>query len=225
MKKTFTINISGTVFHIDDDAYERLNNYISQINRHFGNDAEAREIVEDIESRISELFQERVKDGNEVITIEYVEEIIRIMGMPEAFDDAKEGEEPQMKIPGQTHRKLYRDPDDRVLGGVCSGLGAYFNFDPVIIRLIFVALFFGAGSSLLLYLILWIVVPKAYTSAQRLEMRGEEVNINNISKNIKEEVQDVKENYEKFRTNSRSRERMDHAGGILSSIFLSLIHI
>jgi len=225
MKKTFTINISGTVFHIDDDAYERLNNYISQINRHFGNDAEAREIVEDIESRISELFQERVKDGNEVITIEYVEEIIRIMGMPEAFDDAKEGEEPQMKIPGQTHRKLYRDPDDRVLGGVCSGLGAYFNFDPVIIRLIFVALFFGAGSSLLLYLILWIVVPKAYTSAQRLEMRGEEVNINNISKNIKEEVQDVKENYEKFRTNSRSRERMDHAGGILSSIFSAILKI
>ena len=98
MKKTFTINISGTVFHIDDDAYERLNNYISQINSHFGNDSEATEIVEDIESRISELFQERVKDGNEVINIDHVEEIIRIMGLPEAFDDTKETEGPKVKM-------------------------------------------------------------------------------------------------------------------------------
>ena len=221
MKKTFTINISGTVFHIDDDAYERLNNYISQINRHFGNDAEAREIVEDIESRISELFQERVKDGSEVITIEQVDEIIRIMGMPEAFDDAKEGEKPKTRMSRPRERKLYRDPDDRVLGGVCSGLGAYFNIDPVIIRLIFVLLIFlGAGSSLIVYLILWIVVPKASNSAQRLEMRGEEVNINNISKNIKEEIQDVKENYEKYKSSKsyvRGRERMDQAGNVAMS--------
>ena len=226
MKKTFTINISGTVFHIDDDAYERLNNYISQINRHFGSDTEAREIVEDIESRISELFQERVKDGNEVISTEHVDEIIRIMGMPEAFDDAKEGEEPPIKMAHPIHRKLYRDPDERVLGGVCSGLGAYFNYDPVIIRLIFVLLvFLGAGFSLIIYLILWIVVPKASNSAQRLEMRGEEVNINNISKNIKEEIQDVKENYEKFRTNSRGRDRIDHAGNIFGSAFGAIIKI
>ena len=92
MKKTFTINISGTVFHIDDDAYERLNNYIFQINRHFGNDADAKEIVEDIESRISELFQERIKDGSEVITLEQVNEIIVIMGMPEAFAEPNEAE-------------------------------------------------------------------------------------------------------------------------------------
>ena len=219
MKKTFTINISGTVFHIDDDAYERLNSYILQINKHFGNDAEAQEIVEDIESRISELFQERVKDGNEVITIEHVEEIIRIMGLPEAFDDAKEAEEIRVKSPRPRLRKLYRDPDDRVLGGVCSGLGAYFNFDPVIIRLIFVLLvFLGAGSSLIIYIILWIVVPKASNSAQRLEMRGEEVNINNISKNIKEEIQDVKENYEKFKASGKGRDRMDQAGSVASSI-------
>ncbi len=219
MKKTFTINISGTVFHIDDDAYERLNNYISQINSHFGNDSEATEIVEDIESRISELFQERVKDGNEVINIDHVEEIIRIMGLPEAFDDTKETEGPKVKMARPRQRKLYRDPDDRVLGGVCSGLGAYFNYDPVIIRLIFVLLvFLGAGSSLIIYLILWIVVPKASNSAQRLEMRGEEVNISNISKNIKEEIQDVKENYEKFKASGKGRDRMNQAGSVASSI-------
>ncbi len=229
MKKTFTINISGTVFHIDDDAYERLNNYISQINRHFGNDAEAREIVEDIESRISELFQERVKDGSEVITIDQVDEIIRIMGMPEAFDDAKEGEEVKTRISHPRQKKLYRDPDERVLGGVCSGLGAYFNFDPVIIRLIFVLLIFlGAGSSLIVYVILWIVVPKASNTAQRLEMKGEEVNINNISKNIKEEIQDVKENYEKYKSSksyARGRERIDQAGGVAMSGIRAILKI
>jgi len=226
MKKTFTINISGTVFHIDDDAYERLNNYISQINNHFGNNAEAREIVEDIESRISELFQERVKNGIEVITIEQVEEIITIMGMPEAFDDTKEGEKVKEKPPRLQGRKLYRDPDDRVLGGVCSGLGAYFNFDPVIIRLIFVLLvFLAAGSSLIIYLILWIVVPKASNTAQRLEMKGEEVNISNISKNIKEEIQDVKENYEKLKANNRVRGRMDQAGNVLMSVLRAILKI
>ncbi len=227
MKKTFTINISGTVFHIDDDAYERLNNYIFQINRHFGSDADAQEIVQDIESRISELFQERVKDGSEVITIAQVNEIIQIMGMPEAFADT---EEPEIKV--RMHRtrgrKLYRDPDDRVLGGVCSGLGAFFNLDPLIVRLIFVILFFGYGSSIIIYLILWIVVPKAANTAQRLEMKGEEVNITNISKTIKEEIQDVKENYRNFRANQsyiRGRERLDDAGNVVMSVITAILKI
>ena len=227
MKKTFTINISGTVFHIDDDAYERLNNYIFQINRHFGNDADAKEIVQDIESRISELFQERVKDGSEVITIAQVEEIIRIMGMPEAFADAKE-EEVFTKIPRSRSKKLFRDPDDRVLGGVCAGLASYFNIDPIIVRLLFVAFFFGGGSSLIIYVILWIVVPKAANTAQRLEMKGEEVNISNISKTIKEELQDVKENYQNFRANKsyiRSRERLDDAGNVILSILRAFLKI
>ena len=228
MKKTFTINISGTVFHIDDDAYERLNSYILQINRHFGKDPDAGEIVQDIESRISELFQERVKDGSEVITIAQVEEIIRIMGMPEAFEDSNDVEK-KTKIPRSKGKKLYRDPDDRVLGGVCSGLGAFFNIDPIIIRLIFVLLvFLGAGSSIIIYLILWIVVPKAANTAQKLEMKGEEVNISNISKNIKEEIQDVKDNYENFRANKsyiRGSERIDAAGNVLLSVIRAILKI
>ncbi len=228
MKKTFTINISGTVFHIDDDAYERLNSYILQINRHFGNDADAKEIVQDIESRISELFQERAKDGSEVITIAQVEEIIRIMGMPEAFADSKDEEKVVTRMPRSRAKKLYRDPDDRILGGVCSGLGSFFNIDPIIIRLIFVALFFGGGSSLIIYVILWIVVPKAANTAQRLEMKGEEVNINNISKTIKEEIQDVKENYQNFRASKsyiRSRERLDDAGSVIMSVLRAIFKI
>jgi phage shock protein PspC (stress-responsive transcriptional regulator) len=237
MKKTFTININGTVFHIDDDAYEKLNDYISQINRHFSNDADASEIVEDIESRISELFLERTKGDGEVITIALVQEVIQIMGSPEAFADAKEDESDKGRVDNEyvktkssrTHgKKLYRDPEERVLGGVCSGLGAYFNMDPIIVRLIFIVLFFGGGSSILIYLILWIIIPKATNTAQRLEMRGEEVNINNISKTVKEESQDGKDSYQNYKTAktySRSRERNDDGGSIIGSIIRGILKI
>jgi phage shock protein PspC (stress-responsive transcriptional regulator) len=225
MKKTLTINLSGSVFHIDDDAYEKLSAYLSKINRHFGNDADAKEIVEDIEARISEIFSEKIKNGAEVINIAHVEEIIVIMGTPEAISNEEEekekvSEKRTFRIRG---KRLYRDPENRVLGGVCSGLGAYFSVDPVLIRILFVLVFFfPIGSSVLIYLILWIVVPKAASTAQRLEMKGEEVNIDNISKSIKEEMQDVKENFRNYRTNpayTQSRSGMHEVGNALAAIF------
>jgi len=202
MKKTLTINLSGSVFHIDDDAYEKLYAYLTQITRHFGNDAEAKEIVEDIETRIAEIFTEKIKNGGEVINLDHVNEVIVIMGTPEAISN--EDEEKQhvsgKKFYHTGGRRLYRDPDDKVLGGVCGGLGAYFAIDPVILRILFVLIFFLGGSGVLVYLVLWIVVPKASSTAQRLEMKGEEVNIDNISKSIKEEMQDVKENFRNYRS-------------------------
>jgi phage shock protein PspC (stress-responsive transcriptional regulator) len=227
MKKTFTINISGTVFHIDDDAYDKLSTYIAQINKHFGHDTDAQEIIEDIESRIAELFQERLKNGKEVVTLDQVNEIIAIMGMPDSFDDSIEEEKvvdsPSSNTKSSKGRRLYRDPENKILGGVCGGLSAYFGIDPVVIRLIFVALvFLGAGSSILIYFILWIIVPKATNSAQRLEMKGEPVNINNISKNIKEEFQEVKEMANKIKSEKPYlREKAESLG----NIFLSMIKI
>ena len=150
------------------------------------------------------------------------------MGMPEAFAEPNEAEHVK-KMPRNKGRKLYRDPDDRVLGGVCSGLGAFFDFDPIIIRLIFVLLvFLGAGSSIIIYLILWIVVPRAMNTAQRLEMKGEEVNINNISKTIKDEIQDVKDNYQNFRANksyARGRESIEEVGNVFVSIVRAILKI
>jgi phage shock protein PspC (stress-responsive transcriptional regulator) len=231
MKKTLTINLSGSVFHIDDDAYEKLYAYLTRINRHFGNDEDAKEIVEDIEARIAEIFAEKIKNGGEVINIEHVEEVIVVMGTPEAISNEEEVKEKvtEKKTFRVKGKRLYRDPDDRVLGGVCSGLGAYFNMDPVIIRIIFVAAFFlPIGSSALIYLILWIVVPKASSTAQRLEMKGEEVNIDNISKTIKEEIQDVKENFRNYRSNpayAKGKNGMNEVIHVLGSILAAFAKV
>jgi phage shock protein PspC (stress-responsive transcriptional regulator) len=229
MKKTLTINLSGSVFHIDDDAYEKLHDYLNKINRHFGNDEDAKEIVEDIEARIAEIFAGKIKNGDEVITIAHIEEVIVIMGTPEAISNEEEAEKvkgPEKKVFYTNGKRLYRDVDDRILAGVCSGLGAYFSMDPVIIRIIFVLAFFlGVGSGVLIYLVLWIVVPKAASTAQRLEMKGELVNIDNISKSIKEEMQDVKENFRNYRSSpaySQGRSGMNEVGNTLYTILKAL---
>lgn len=192
MKKTFTINISGTLFHIEEDAYEQLLEYLLKLKEHFGSDVEGREIVADIESRISELFTEKSKGEQKVVVSAWVDEVIKTMGTPEDFREQGEAQEP---LAGKTRRqrRLYRNFDNRVIGGVCSGLGAYFNMDPLVMRILFVVLFFAQGIGLLVYLILWIAVPGARTTSQKLEMRGEEVNISNIEKSIRDDVQESKE--------------------------------
>jgi phage shock protein PspC (stress-responsive transcriptional regulator) len=195
MKKAIKINLSGIIFHIDDDAYEKLKAYLDSIDRHFSNKQESKEIIDDIETRIAELFQERITAENQVITLEIVNKVIDIMGNPE--DIADSGEETEGT--GSFHeaytasKRLYRDPENSVIGGICGGLGAYFNVDPVIFRLLFVIFFFAGGASILVYVILWIVLPKAETAAQKLEMRGEKVNVSNLEKKIREEYENVKD--------------------------------
>ena len=164
-------------------------------------------------------------------------EVIVIMGTAEAISNE---EEEKQHVSGKKFyqtggRRLYRDPEDRVLGGVCSGLGAYFSIDPVILRILFVLIFFIGGSGVLVYIVLWIIVPKAASTSQRLEMKGEEVNIDNISKSIKEEMQDVKENFRNYRSSpayAQNRNTVHEIGNtllsvlkILGTIFLVIIGI
>lgn len=196
MKKTYTINISGSVFHIEEDAYEKLNDYLTRLKHHFGNGAEGQEIVADIESRIAEIFNSRKTAESEVITLIWVDEIIKTMGDPEVIEEEVEA---GSATQGKDKKRLYRDPSRKVIGGVCGGLGAYFNMDPVIVRLIMVFLFLLNGLGLLIYIILWIVVPEAKTTAQRLEMYGEEVNIENIEKWIKKEYLEIEKSVKKIR--------------------------
>ncbi|WP_340112023.1 PspC domain-containing protein [Maribellus mangrovi] len=230
MKKTFTINISGTIFHIEDDAYEVLQKYLINLKNHFGSDEEGKEIIADIEARIAEIFSSKTSDDKKVITVEWVNDVIKTMGTPEDFAE-EEGEDEEESIASEAKRKrrLYRDPDHRVLGGVCGGLSAYFGMDPVILRIIFVVLFFiTSGAAGLAYLILWIAVPKARNTAQRLEMRGQEATVKNIEKSIKEEVKEVKESYKKFKesdTYSKGKKSMEGAGDVAFNIVKVILKI
>jgi phage shock protein PspC (stress-responsive transcriptional regulator) len=204
MKKTFTINLSGSIFHIEEDAYEVLQKYLVSVKNYFGTSEEGKEITSDIEARIAEIFSDKSICNQNVVTLECVNEVIEIMGDPQNFTEEEGDEEP---LPGQTKRKkrLYRDPEEKVLSGVCGGLAAYFNMDPVVVRIIFVVLaFVTTGAAVLAYLILWIAVPNAVTTAQRLEMRGKAVTVKNIENFIKEEVNSVKESYHKFRKKATS---------------------
>ena len=189
MKKTFTINISGTLFHIEEDAYEKLQGYFLKLKNHFGNESEGKEIITDIEGRVAELFIEKTKGDKKVITLEIIDEVISVMGTPEDFME-QEADESYISTPTKRKKRLYRSPDSRVLAGVCGGLGAYFKMDPVIVRIIFVLLFFANGVGLLAYLILWIAVPKARTTSQLLEMKGEEVTVTNIQRTIRDQGQE-----------------------------------
>jgi phage shock protein PspC (stress-responsive transcriptional regulator) len=229
MKKTFTINISGTVFHIEEDAYEVLQKYLVKLKNHFGTDEEGKEILADIEARIAEIFTEKSPDDRKVITLEWVEQVIEIMGTPEDFAQEEAEEDDVYIVETKRKRRLYRDPERRVLGGVCGGLGAYFNMDPVILRIIFVVLVFvTTGAALLAYFVLWIAVPKAVTTAQRLEMRGQEATVKNIEKSIREEVKEVKESYKKFResdTYARGKKKIEGAGEVTYHVVKLLLKI
>lgn len=213
MKKTFTINISGTIFHIEEDAYEVLQKYMVALKNYFGNYDEGKEVVADIEARIAEIFIEKLGKENKVVTIENVNEVVEIMGNPEDFEAETEEADVESQEEATRKRRLYRDPDHRVIGGVCGGLGAYFKMDPVILRIIFVALLFlTGGTALLAYIILWIAVPKAKNTAQRLEMRGQEATVKNIEKSIKEEMNDVKESFKKMKDSEKGKRAMEAAG-------------
>ena len=195
MNKTVTVNIGGIVFHIDENAYERFKKYLESIRVHFSGSEGRDEIMEDIESRIAEMFHDRIRDQKQVITLADVDEVTALMGMPEQIgDEEKKIYEPVVSPTSTIKRRMFRNPDDKILGGVCSGVAAYFNMDPVWTRLILAFAFFAWGTGFLLYIILWIVLPKAITTADKLQMRGEPVTIENIQKNVHDELGQIKKN-------------------------------
>ena len=234
MKKTVTVNIGGIVFHIDEDAYLLLSSYLESIKRHFNSSEGKDEITSDIEARIGELFTEKLKSGRQVIIIDDVNEAIAIMGKPEDFGgDAKAAdsfakEEKNQYANASTKRRVYRNPDDKVVGGVCSGISAYLDIDPLWLRLIFAVMFFGFGSGFLVYIILYFIIPEAKTTAEKLEMKGEKVNVENIEKNIREEMDTLKKKFEDLKNEAKnfgSKDRVNKARGAFSSIVHSFIQV
>jgi phage shock protein PspC (stress-responsive transcriptional regulator) len=188
MKKTININLAGFVFYIDEDAYETLQKYLNNIRTYLGNTEGREEIIGDIESRIAELFSEKQK---QVITLVEVNEIIEVMGQPEDYMTEEEFEETTFQQP---NKRLFRDPDNTVLGGVCSGVGHYLKIDAVWIRLIFLAMLWS-GLSILFYFVLWAIIPKAETTAQKLEMKGKAATLSNIEDYVRKGYENVKDDF------------------------------
>jgi len=195
MNKTVTVNIGGIVFHIDENAYEMFRKYLESIRSHFTSSEGRDEIMQDIESRVAEMFQERIKDSKEVITVEDVEEVTTVMGRPEQFTDSESEDKDESPVAAHppVKRRLFRDPDDKLLGGVAAGIANFFDVDPVWVRVVWAILFFVGGSGLLIYIILWIIIPEAKTAADKLQMKGEPVNVSNIERNVKEEISSLKQ--------------------------------
>nr|WP_297785603.1 PspC domain-containing protein [uncultured Allomuricauda sp.] len=231
MNKTVNINLANTLFHIDDDAYNKLRRYLESIRRSFAGTKGSDEIIADIEARIAELFLEKMENERQVITHKEVDQVIEVMGQPEDYmvDEDIFEDEPKKSYaqPSSRAKKLYRDIDHKYIGGVCAGLEHYLGIDALWIRLIFILLaVFTSGFGLIAYILLWILVPEAATTSQKLDMRGEPVNISNIERKVKEGFDDVAEkvknvDYDKVgdKVKSSSKTFFDTIGDIILFLF------
>lgn len=243
MKKTLTVNLGGTVFHIDEDAYRLLDNYLSNLRMHFHKEVSADEIVEDIERRISELFAEKLMAGLQVITIFDVEEVIARIGKPEEMETAEENVDTSSQTggsynsgswndnsanqtAGMAQRRLFRNPDDKMLGGVISGWAVYMGWDVTLLRLVLlVVLVCGYGALIPVYIVCWLVIPEARTAAEKLSMRGEAVTVENIGKTVTDGFERVANGVNDFMKSNKPRSFLQKLGDAIVMIIGWLLKI
>lgn len=238
MNKTVTINLSGIIFHIDEDAFQKLSNYLSTIRGYFSESEGRDEIMADIENRIAEMLSAKVSTLKQVVIMMDVDNVIELMGKPEDF--AGEQSQTASSAKSQTtyskrkNRRVFRDGENKLLGGVCSGIANYFGADPLWLRLALVVAFFVFGSGFLLYIVLWMVIPEAKTTAEKLEMKGEDVNFSNIGKKVEEEINTFGKKAESWaeevkssssQTRAKARDFIDQLLYFLGSLFGSLFKV
>lgn len=233
MNKTININLGKVFFHIDEKAYEVLKKYLDAIKKQLKYQEGAEEVMRDIEVRIAELFLKDIKNQQQVVELDEVNKVIEILGQPKDFslEDEEEASttnesnwKDQSFIPS---KKLYRETEDYYLAGVCGGLAHYLGTTPAIIRVLWIILsIISFGTFAVLYIALWIVVPPAITTSQKLEMKGESINLSNIEKKVKEDFEKVKEklneiDYEELKRKGKSGAH-EIANGIEKSLQLIL---
>lgn len=232
MNKTVNINLGGVFFHIDEDAYQKLSRYFDAIKRSLNNASGQDEVIKDIEMRIAELLGEKQKSDKHVVGLKEVDEMIAIMGQPEDYileDEPKTFENNYQQSGTGKSKKLYRDGEKGMIGGVAAGLGHYFNVDAVWIRVVLLLLVFaGFGTGIFAYIILWIVTPEAKTTSEKLEMTGEPVNISNIEKKVRQEFENVSEkiknaDYDKY--GNQIKKNASNVGNSLGNFILSVFKI
>ena len=238
MNKVFNINLGGQPLTIDEDAYRLLENYLQSLHNHFRASEGYEEIMSDIEARLGELLREGM-GKRMIVMIQDVKNTVSIMGKPEEFgaepmdetekaaekaaetasnaqntegaSNANNGQKTGKKSPIQTGKRLFRDEDNSVIGGVCSGLAAYFGVQEVVwvrLTVLFLGIFTGLGF--FLYLVLWIIIPKAKTTADRLAMRGEPIDVNSIAKSIETGFDDLSKKVNEFGGDTEAQKRFGH---------------
>src|SRR5690606_2636924 len=235
MNKTVNINLAGTSFHIDEDAFGKLSRYLDAIRKSLKGANGSEEIMQDIESRIGELFSEKIENPSQVVTLKTLDEVIAVMGQPEdyevddeIFEDVPPSSHTYTKSKGNaSHKQLFRDVDNKYISGVSSGLAHYVGIDAIWIRLLWVLLIVaGFGSPIVVYILLWILVPPALTTSDKLKMTGEPVNISNIERKFKEGFDTVADrvknvDYDKFgnKIKSSSSSFFDSLGSLIVTLF------
>jgi phage shock protein PspC (stress-responsive transcriptional regulator) len=224
MNKTIIININGIVFHIEEDAYDVLRAYMTEVKRHFAYSPDSDEIVTDIENRLAEMFNERLAaDQKQVIVPGDVTYVTERMGNVSEFGGDEDDSTEQDSGSYRTAKKLFRDMDDRVIGGVCAGVAHYFGIEPRWARLLAIISVLIAGSGIPVYLILWIVIPKALTRADKMAMKGEPINIQNFKKNFDEEVEGLKSGFN--RVQKEARPAIDVLGKFIGSAGIMVVRL
>ncbi len=209
MNKTININLGGYFFHIDETAYKKLKRYLDAIAKSLSDDPEGKnEIIADIEARICELLSEKITETRQVVNELDIHHIIKIMGEPEDYSDHDENfQETKSKSNNgkNNFKKLFRDRENRFISGVSSGIAHYLDLDVVWIRIAFILLTVFSGMGLIAYIVFWIVTPEAKTTAEKLQMEGERVTIDNIEKKIREEFSSIKETIEDGANNVKKK--------------------
>ncbi|OFY67018.1 MAG: hypothetical protein A3H98_08975 [Bacteroidetes bacterium RIFCSPLOWO2_02_FULL_36_8] len=196
MEKTTSVNLSGLNFQMEEPGYKKLNEYLNSVRKQFSGYDDHEEIIRDIENRIAEMFTSKLSQSKNVITLDEVEEVISVMGNPSDFsagsEETKKPESESQKDSAGKSRRMYRDEDQKVIGGVAAGVANYFGLDPVWLRLAFFFSVFFGGFGALLYIVLWIALPKPKTLSERLEMKGNPVNLSSIENALKKNLPENK---------------------------------
>jgi phage shock protein PspC (stress-responsive transcriptional regulator) len=230
MNKTVNINLGGMFFHIDEDAYQKLSRYFDAIKRSLSDSNGQDEIIKDIEMRIAELVSEKHTNEKQVINLRELDEIIAVMGQPEDYRIDPDGDETQknnFNTTNRAHKKLYRDKDKGSIAGVCTGLGHYFGIDSVWIKILFLILA-STSFGIIAYIILWIVMPEAVTTSEKLEMTGEPITISNIEKKVREEFENVSDKFKNANYDKMGNQVKTGFGKFvaeISEVFLSIFKI
>lgn len=232
MKPTIDINLGGMLFHLDDDAYKALQSYLKALDKHLQTVDGRQEILSDIESRIAELLTERLASTRQVVSMLDVDAVKETLGSPSEFgpgpvDEPSQGysepHDPSARSK-RPYRRLYRDDQDRVVGGVASGIAAFFNWDPLVLRVLFLLLLF-TGGGVLLYIILWVLMPKAVTTAERLAMRGEPVTVETIRNKVETEFDKVKNSMDDMDVKGRFSRGARRTSSVLGRILRACARI